>query len=153
MTVPQVTRVKAALLLGTHRSIFEAACELGDDSTPESAVMRLLLDEDGDMERYAELRDELQWPEDSLVEMLLLTEGNEEEIDHQLRAWRAQTNGLEPGGMRDYQRFLSILHAQHQHRLSKAIEARDEQDKRIAKKRAARTLYDRVGRLSKTGRL
>lgn len=53
MTVPQVTRVKATLLLGTHRSIFEAACMLGDDSTPESAVMRLLLDEDGNMEGYA----------------------------------------------------------------------------------------------------
>jgi len=53
MTVPQVTRVRAALLLGTHRSIFEAACTLGDDSTPESAVMRLLLDEDGNMDRYA----------------------------------------------------------------------------------------------------
>jgi hypothetical protein len=54
VTVPQVTRVKAALLLGTHRSIFEAACALGDDSTPESAVMRLLLDDDGDMDRYAQ---------------------------------------------------------------------------------------------------
>lgn len=78
------------------------------------------------------LRAEHNWPVDSMVEMLLLTEGDEEEIDRQLSRWRAQTNGMGPGSMRDYQQFTSILHAQHQQRLhpisdrdaSQAIEER-----------------------------
>lgn len=88
------------------------------------------------------LRAERNWPVDAMVEMLLLTRGDEDEVDHQLAIWRAQTNGLEPGGMRDWQRFTSILHAQHQHRLH-PLSARESDE----------PIQERYGKLSPTGHI
>jgi len=90
------------------------------------------------------LRADHNWPVDAMVEMLLLTQGDEDEVDKQLAHWRAQTNGLEPGGFRDYQRFLTILHAQHQHRLH-PLSGREADD------HANATMHERYGKLSPSG--
>lgn len=84
------------------------------------------------------LRAEHNWPVDAMVEMLLLTEGDEDDVDEQLAIWRAQTNGMEPG--RDYQRFLAVLHAQHQHRLH-PLSGREADD----------AIHERYGKLSPGG--
>lgn len=88
------------------------------------------------------LRAENNWTIDVIVEMLLLSEGDEDFVDKQMARWRAQSNGMRPGGLRDYQEFLSILHAQHQERLHP-----------ISERDAELSLHERCGKLSKDGRI
>lgn len=70
------------------------------------------------------------WPLNEILEMLLLTEGSASEVDDQLAKWKAQCNGLLPvtGGKRDYQQFLSILHARHQKRISQGLREESRED-------------------------
>lgn len=98
------------------------------------------------------LCERMLWPVDALVEMLLLVDGDEEEIDRQLARWKAQSNHLLPqtGGRRDYQQFLSVLHAQHQVRVANRHASEDEA---LQKRRAASDLHDRVGRITKDGHI
>lgn len=118
---------------------------------PKAKRMAWLLDIHG--EWVQRLHASRGWPVDAMLEMLLLTEGDEEEVDKQLTTWIAQRNHLLPrtGGVRDYQQFLSVLHAQHQLRLHDAIMAQDAQDRRLARKREDETAYDRVGKLTREG--
>lgn len=108
----------------------------------EPRAKRLEMVEQLHREWIDKLRAERNWPVDAMVEMLLLTEGDEDYVDEQLATWRAQTNGMEPGGMRDYQRFLTILHAKHQHRLHPLSQRELDEDVRA-----------RYGKLSQSGHL
>lgn len=91
------------------------------------------------------LRAEHNWPVDAMVEMLFLTEGDEEEVDTQMAKWAAQSNFMGPG-RRDHQQFISILHAQHQLRLHPiSSRAQDDIDRE--------TVNERYGKLSPEGRL
>lgn len=59
------------------------------------------------------------WPLDALLEMLLLTDGDPDEVERQLATWEAAPDRFNRNGIdRSYQQFLSILHAQHQQRIT-----------------------------------
>lgn len=80
------------------------------------------------------------WPLNEILEMLLLTEGSAAEVDEQLAIWKARNNGLLPAtsGVRDYQQFLSILHARHQQRIKAGHrnESREDRARRIRREQS-----------------
>ena len=98
---PQVRQVQWALMKSEKREV------------------RLLMLQRLHNDWIATLQAERQWPLESLLEMLLLTDGDSDEIDRQLAKWTARPDQWHRGSGidRSYQQFLSVLHAQHQLRL------------------------------------
>lgn len=87
------------------------------------------------------------WPLNEILEMLLLTEGSAAEVDREYAAMKAQTNCLWPGNLRDYQQFLSVLHAKHQHRIAAGHrdESRQDRQRRLAAEK--NEVWRRTGKL------
>jgi len=78
------------------------------------------------------------WPLDAILEMLLLTEGSATEVDEQLAKWKPYTDALRASRVRDYQQFLSILHARHQQRIAAGHrhESREDRERRMLRERS-----------------